>query len=227
MPVATFAAPDELRAAVAPETASRRTARMSRIGRMLRSLRVAASHAKFAVGLRSMRAMRLLVTGAAASSARISCATGSSATATIASSRTTCSRTRATVRTSTDVDDRITFVAGRHRRPRTGASVLREHEIEVVVNFAAESHNSLAVLDPGRFFRTNVLGTQRCSKPLARSGSSASTTSPHARCTATSRSTTANVHRAVAVPPAHAVQRVEGRRRPRRPLVLTRRSACR
>ena len=30
----------------------------------------------------------------------------------------------------------------------------------VVVNFAAESHNSLAVVDPGRFFRTNVLGTQ-------------------------------------------------------------------
>jgi dTDP-glucose 4,6-dehydratase len=28
------------------------------------------------------------------------------------------------------------------------------------VNFAAESHNSLAILDPGRFFSTNVLGTQ-------------------------------------------------------------------
>jgi len=28
------------------------------------------------------------------------------------------------------------------------------------VNFAAESHNSLAVVDPTRFFRTNVLGTQ-------------------------------------------------------------------
>ena len=38
--------------------------------------------------------------------------------------------------------------------------VLREEAIEVVVNFAAESHNSLAVQDPGRFFRTNVLGTQ-------------------------------------------------------------------
>jgi len=37
---------------------------------------------------------------------------------------------------------------------------LREHGIDVVVNFAAESHNSLAVIDPGRFFRTNVLGTQ-------------------------------------------------------------------
>jgi dTDP-glucose 4,6-dehydratase len=38
--------------------------------------------------------------------------------------------------------------------------VLGEQRIEVVVNFAAESHNSLAIVDPGRFFRTNVLGTQ-------------------------------------------------------------------
>ena len=38
--------------------------------------------------------------------------------------------------------------------------VMAEHAVDVVVNFAAESHNSLAVLDPGRFFRTNVLGTQ-------------------------------------------------------------------
>jgi dTDP-glucose 4,6-dehydratase len=37
---------------------------------------------------------------------------------------------------------------------------MREHEIDTVVNFAAESHNSLAVVDPGRFFHTNVVGTQ-------------------------------------------------------------------
>ncbi len=37
---------------------------------------------------------------------------------------------------------------------------LTGESIDVVVNFAAESHNSLAILDPGRFFRTNVLGTQ-------------------------------------------------------------------
>jgi dTDP-glucose 4,6-dehydratase len=40
------------------------------------------------------------------------------------------------------------------------ADILRAHHVDVVVNFAAESHNSLAVIDPGRFFRTNVLGTQ-------------------------------------------------------------------
>ena len=39
-------------------------------------------------------------------------------------------------------------------------NVMREHEIDTVVNFAAESHNSLAVVDPGRFFHTNVIGTQ-------------------------------------------------------------------
>ncbi len=38
--------------------------------------------------------------------------------------------------------------------------VLRAERITTIVNFAAESHNSLAVLDPARFFRTNVLGTQ-------------------------------------------------------------------
>ncbi len=48
--------------------------------------------------------------------------------------------------------------------------VLTEEEIEVVVNFAAESHNSLAVLDPGRFFRTNVLGTQALLEAARRRG---------------------------------------------------------
>ncbi len=35
-----------------------------------------------------------------------------------------------------------------------------EHKPEIVVNFAAESHNSWAIIDPGKFFRTNTLGTQ-------------------------------------------------------------------
>ena len=49
-------------------------------------------------------------------------------------------------------------------------NVLREHEIDVVVNFAAESHNSLAVIDPGRFFHTNVLGTQALLEAARRTG---------------------------------------------------------
>ncbi len=39
-------------------------------------------------------------------------------------------------------------------------ATLKAYEIDTIVHFAAESHNSLAVLDPARFFRTNVLGTQ-------------------------------------------------------------------
>jgi len=39
-------------------------------------------------------------------------------------------------------------------------NTLRQHEIDVVVNFAAESHNSYAITNPGVFFRTNVVGTQ-------------------------------------------------------------------
>jgi dTDP-glucose 4,6-dehydratase len=59
-----------------------------------------------------------------------------------------------------DVADRITFVQGDIAEFELAEQLLRAESIDVVVNFAAESHNSLAVLDPGLFFRTNVLGTQ-------------------------------------------------------------------
>ena len=59
-----------------------------------------------------------------------------------------------------DVRERITFVHGDICDSSLVEKVLREHRVGVVVNFAAESHNSLALLDPARFFRTNVLGTQ-------------------------------------------------------------------
>jgi dTDP-glucose 4,6-dehydratase len=48
--------------------------------------------------------------------------------------------------------------------------LLAEESIDTIVNFAAESHNSLAVLDPGRFFRTNVLGTQALLEASRRHG---------------------------------------------------------
>jgi len=48
--------------------------------------------------------------------------------------------------------------------------VLAEEQIDVIVNFAAESHNSLAVLDPARFFRTNVMGTQTLCEAARRAG---------------------------------------------------------
>ncbi|MHB8681161.1 MAG: dTDP-glucose 4,6-dehydratase [Acidimicrobiales bacterium] len=59
-----------------------------------------------------------------------------------------------------DVIDRITFVKGDICDLDTAVSTLTAHDIDTVVHFAAESHNSLAVIDPARFFRTNVLGTQ-------------------------------------------------------------------
>ena len=87
-----------------------------------------------------------------------------------ASSRSTCSPTRETSRTS-----RTSATASRSSRATSATAswssgALREHEIDVVVNFAAESHNSLAVLDPGRFFRTNVLGTQTLLEAARRAG---------------------------------------------------------
>ena len=59
-----------------------------------------------------------------------------------------------------DVEDGIVFVHGDIADAELAERTLRDEEIEVVVNFAAESHNSLAVVDPGRFFHTNVIGTQ-------------------------------------------------------------------
>ena len=59
-----------------------------------------------------------------------------------------------------DVEEGVTFVQGDICDRELAERTFREQEVEAVVNFAAESHNSLAVVDPARFFRTNVLGTQ-------------------------------------------------------------------
>jgi dTDP-glucose 4,6-dehydratase len=67
-------------------------------------------------------------------------------------------------------EDRVPFVQADIADLDIVENVLREHEIEVVVNFAAESHNSLAVIDPGRFFHTNVLGTQALLEAARRVG---------------------------------------------------------
>ena len=59
-----------------------------------------------------------------------------------------------------DVAERVPLVVGDIGDRTLVERLLRDESIDVVVNFAAESHNSLAVLDPARFVRTNVLGTQ-------------------------------------------------------------------
>ncbi|MBI2168753.1 MAG: dTDP-glucose 4,6-dehydratase [Actinobacteria bacterium] len=59
-----------------------------------------------------------------------------------------------------DLNDRVTFVHGDIGDPVLTESTLRDHAVDVIVNFAAESHNSMALIDPALAFRTNVLGTQ-------------------------------------------------------------------
>ena len=83
------------------------------------------------------------------------------------------------------VEDEIVFVEADIGDFELAAGVMRDEQIDAVVNFAAESHNSLAVIDPGLFARTNVLGTQM----LLGAGYAASTTSRRVRSTVISRST--------------------------------------
>ncbi|MDT3442567.1 MULTISPECIES: dTDP-glucose 4,6-dehydratase [unclassified Pseudofrankia] len=59
-----------------------------------------------------------------------------------------------------DVAREIAFVHADIRDQAAVVDALREHSVDVVVNFAAESHNSLAIIRPGEFFATNVMGTQ-------------------------------------------------------------------
>ncbi|HEX7311671.1 MAG TPA: dTDP-glucose 4,6-dehydratase [Gaiellaceae bacterium] len=69
-----------------------------------------------------------------------------------------------------NVPDDVPFVEGDIADLDLATRTLAEHEIAVVVNFAAESHNSLAVLDPGLFARTNVVGTQLFLEAARRQG---------------------------------------------------------
>jgi dTDP-glucose 4,6-dehydratase len=69
-----------------------------------------------------------------------------------------------------DVADRCDFVQGDIGDLDGVMSTLAAHDIDVIVNFAAESHNSLAILNPGLFFRTNVLGTQTLAEAARRHG---------------------------------------------------------
>jgi dTDP-glucose 4,6-dehydratase len=59
-----------------------------------------------------------------------------------------------------DVADRVVFVHGDIGDRPMVEDTLRTHHVDLVINLAAETHNSLAILDPRRFCITNVLGTQ-------------------------------------------------------------------
>lgn len=58
-----------------------------------------------------------------------------------------------------DMRDRIVFVQGDIGEQGQVEKLIEAEEIDTIVNFAAESHNSYAVLNPKVFFRTNVMGT--------------------------------------------------------------------
>jgi dTDP-glucose 4,6-dehydratase len=57
--------------------------------------------------------------------------------------------------------NRYRFVQGDIGNYELTSHLFEEYKPEVVVNFAAESHNSRAVLRPELFIQTNVLGTQQ------------------------------------------------------------------
>jgi dTDP-glucose 4,6-dehydratase len=69
-----------------------------------------------------------------------------------------------------NVPEDVPFVQGDIADLELAEQTLAEHDIDVVVNFAAESHNSLAVQDPALFARTNVLGTQQLLEASRRQG---------------------------------------------------------
>ena len=59
------------------------------------------------------------------------------------------------------VESRITFVHADVGDTDRMTSLFAERDVDLVVHFAAESHNSYSVLDPGRFVQANVVATQR------------------------------------------------------------------
>src|SRR4051812_30874851 len=78
--------------------------------------------------------------------------------------------TYAGVRENVDGLPGVTFVHADIGDTDTIVQVLADNAVDVIVNFAAESHNSLAIVDPARFFRTNVLGTQGLCEAAKRHG---------------------------------------------------------
>ena len=66
--------------------------------------------------------------------------------------------------------ERYAFVRGDIADAALVLFVLTARQPNVIVNFAAESHNSRALLDPAAFTRTNVVGTQTLLEAVRRAG---------------------------------------------------------
>ena len=66
--------------------------------------------------------------------------------------------------------DRYAFVQGDIRDYDLALATLRGHAVDAIVNFAAESHNSRAVVQPEVFFETNVVGTVQLMRAALEAG---------------------------------------------------------
>lgn len=66
--------------------------------------------------------------------------------------------------------DRYIFIQGDITDISAVELAFAKYKPDVVVNFAAESHNSWAIIDPVKFFRTNTLGTQVLLEVVRRKG---------------------------------------------------------
>ena len=66
--------------------------------------------------------------------------------------------------------DRYAFVRGDIRDYDLAVATIRGHAVDTVVNFAAESHNSRAVVQPEAFFETNVIGTVQLMRAALEAG---------------------------------------------------------
>ena len=66
--------------------------------------------------------------------------------------------------------NRYAFVQGDIRNYDQALATIRAHAVDWIVNFAAESHNSRAVVQPAAFFETNVVGTVQLMRAALEAG---------------------------------------------------------
>lgn len=57
-------------------------------------------------------------------------------------------------------ENQYRFVRGNIADPACVSKTIKDFQPDIIVNFAAESHNSYAILNPTVFFKTNLMGTQ-------------------------------------------------------------------
>jgi dTDP-glucose 4,6-dehydratase len=69
-----------------------------------------------------------------------------------------------------DLGPRIKFIRCDIGDTEAMTAVLQDNSVDMVVNFAAESHNSLAVSQPHKFFNTNVMATVGLLEAIRRRG---------------------------------------------------------